>query len=86
MTKKENWSTESKGKPWTNEELSVVLSDAPTKANCEKYAKAFRRGYGSIAQIYQWAMTPKKVIKSKRGDDKYVNQVKRVARNIVGWV
>ncbi len=86
MTKKITWNTENKGKPWTDSELAVVLSDAPTKANCEKYAKAFKRGYGSIAQIYQWAMTPKKVIKTKRANDRYVNQVKRVARRIVGWV
>ena len=86
MPKKESWSEENKGNPWTDEELSVILSDAPTKANCEKYAKAFKRGSGGIAQIYQWAMTSKKVIKEKRPDDKYVNQVKRVARSIVGWV
>lgn len=83
---KDNWNIENKGRPWTDEELAVVLSDAPTKRNCEKYAKAFKRGYGSIAQIYQWAMTSWNEIKRKRGEEKFVNQVKRVARKIVGWV
>lgn len=86
MPKKENWSTENKGKSWTDDELAVVLSDAPTKQNCEKYARAFKRGTGSIAQIYQWAMTSWKEIKRKRGDEKFVNQVKRVARKKVKWV
>lgn len=76
---------ENKGKPWTDEELEVVLSDAPTKANCEKYAKAFKRGVGSIEQIYRWAMTSKKDINKKRPGEKFVNQVKRVSK-IVGWV
>jgi predicted secreted protein len=79
-----NWETVNKGKAWTDDELTVILSAAPTKANCEKFAKAFKRGYGSIAQIYQWAMTTKKNIKKKRPDDKFINQVKRVAKQ-VGW-
>ena len=28
-----------RGDPWTDEELRVVLMDAPTKSNCIKYAK-----------------------------------------------
>jgi hypothetical protein len=86
MSKKEPWNTENKGKPWTDEELAIVLSAAPTKDNCVKFAKAFKRGSGSIAQIYQWSMTSWKEIKRKRGNEKFVNQVKRVARRIVGWV
>lgn len=79
-----NWESVNKGKAWTDEELYVILSDAPTKVNCEKYAKAFKRGYGSIAQIYQWAMVKKKDIKEKRPNDKFINQVKKVAKQ-VGW-
>lgn len=85
MSKKENWSIENRGKSWTDDELTVVLSDAPTKQNCEKYAKAFKRGLGSITLIYRWAMTSKKEIKRKRGKEKFINQVKRISRQI-GWV
>lgn len=85
MPQKESWSTENKGKPWTDDELAVVLSDAPTKDNCIKYAKAFKRGIGSIEQIYRWAMTSKKEIKQKRGNEKFVNQIKRVSKKL-GWV
>ena len=28
-----------KGQKWTDEELKIILSDAPTKANCVKYAR-----------------------------------------------
>ncbi|MFA5022839.1 MAG: hypothetical protein WC537_01035 [Candidatus Paceibacterota bacterium] len=85
MVKKEEWASENKGKPWTDSELEAVLSDAPTKDNCEKYAKAFKRGRGSIEQIYRWAMTSKKEIMEKRGDEKFVNQIKKVSKKI-GWV
>lgn len=37
-----------KGKPWTDEELQIVLQDAPKKENCLKYAIVFKLGYGSI--------------------------------------
>ena len=85
MSKTETWNEENKGNSWTDEELAVVLSDAPTEVNSLKHARAFRRGIGSIKQIYQWASTAKKVIKAKRGDDKFVNQVKRVSKE-VGWI
>jgi len=85
MKKKESWSIENKGKPWSDAELAIVLSDAPTKSNCEKYARAFKRGSGSIEQIYRWAMTSENDIKQKRGEEKFVNQVKRISKK-VGWV
>ena len=47
------WEEGDKGKPWTDAELRVVLSDAPTKENCVKHAKAFGRGYGALEQIYR---------------------------------
>jgi len=79
------WNQENKRKPWTEEELTVVLSDTPTKSNCIKYAKAFKRGLGSITQIYRWAMTSEKEIKKQRGEEKFVNQVKKISKK-VGWV
>jgi len=85
MVNKEFWSTENKGKLWSDAELAVILSDAPTKSNCEKYARSFKRGLGSIEQIYRWAMTSKKDIKRKRGNEKFVNQIKRIAKQ-VRWV
>lgn len=74
-----------KGKEWTDDELRIVLSFSPTKANCLFLAKAFKRGYGSIEQIFRWASTSDKVINDKgRADDKFIQQVKRVAKEI-GW-
>jgi len=78
------WAEDRKGKPWTDDELRVVLSDAPTKENCLKHARGFNRGYGSIEQIYRWAATPWPVIKKKRPDDAFVAQIKRVAKQL-GW-
>ncbi len=56
--------TSNKGESWTDEELKIVLSSAPTKYNCMKYARIFKRGYGSIEQIYRWAATTDKMITS----------------------
>lgn len=50
-----------RGQKWTDEELKIILSDAPTKANCVKYARLFKRGYGSIEQIYRWSTTAKRI-------------------------
>ena len=73
-----------KGETWTDEELRIVLMDAPTKSNCIKYAKIFGRGYGSIEQIYRWASTDDRIVKEKRPDDAFVAHVKQIAKEL-GW-
>ena len=78
------WSEADKGQPWTDDEIRAVLSDAPTKENCLKHARAFRRGYGAIEQIYRWAATPDAEVKRKRADDSFVAQIKRIAKQL-GW-
>ena len=74
--------TENKGKPWCDEELKIILSDAATQSNCLKYAKIFYRGYGSIEQIYRWATTDGSEVERKRPDDKFVLQIKRIAKEL----
>ena len=71
-------------KPWTDEELRVVLMDAPTKRNCIKYAKIFGRGYGSIEEIYRWASTDDKTVQEKRPNDVFMGRVKKLAKEL-GW-
>lgn len=73
-----------RGESWTDEELRIVLADAPTKANCVKYAKIFGRGYGSIEQIYRWVSTDIQTVKEKRPDDTFVMHVKAIAKEL-GW-
>jgi len=79
-----NFDTSNKGKPWSDYELKLILSLAPTKENIMKLAKAFKRGYGSIEQIYRWAAEDQKVIEEKRPNDKFIKQIKRIAKEI-GW-
>lgn len=74
--------TSNKGSKWTDEELKIILSDAPTVNNCMKYAKIFRRGYGSIEQIYRWATTTQQDVDRKRPEDKFILQVKRAAKEL----
>jgi hypothetical protein len=78
------WKSDRKGQPWTDDELRVVLSDAPTKENCLKHARGFARGYGAIEQIYRWAATTDAEVKRKRPDDEFIAQIKRIAKQL-GW-
>jgi hypothetical protein len=78
------WDESNTHHSWTDDELRVVLSDAPTKENCLKHARAFKRGYGAIEQIYRWAATTRSEIDEKRPDDAFIKQIKRVARRL-GW-
>ena len=83
--KNEQYDQSNKGKPWSDDELKVILSFAPTKENCLLLAKAFKRGYGSIEQIFRWATTDLKTIKnSDRKDDSFILQVKRIYKEM-GW-
>lgn len=83
--KNESFDQSNKGKPWTDDELKVILSFAPTKENCLLLAKAFKRGYGSIEQIFRWATTDMKTINnSERKDDSFVLQVKKIYKEM-GW-
>lgn len=74
--------TSNKGKKWTDEELKIILSDAPSKSNCLKYAKLFHRGYGSIEQIYRWSTTTQQDIDEKRPEDVFIAQIKRIAKEL----
>ncbi|MGB4588970.1 MAG: hypothetical protein WBI17_07015 [Clostridiaceae bacterium] len=85
LEKEQEHNEKNKGKEWTDEELKVVLSFSPNKENCLKLARAFNRGYGSIEQIYRWAATSDKSLEEKgRYEDKFVLQIKRVAKEC-GW-
>ena len=71
-----------KGCKWTDEELKIILSDAPTKENCIKYARLFKRGYGSIEQIYRWSVTTTEEMSEERKNDSFIIQVKRIAKEL----
>ena len=73
---------ENKGKKWTDEELKIILSDAPSKKNCMKYAVLFSRGYGSIEQIYRWSTTQDKKLSTRRKEDSFIQQIKKVAKEL----
>lgn len=75
-----------KGKAWSDDELRIIFSYPPTRENCLKLAKAFKRGQGSITQIYKWAATSNKTIEQQgRADDAFILQIKRISKE-QGWV
>ncbi len=74
-----------KGESWTDDELRIVLHTAPTRENCMALARAFQRGYGSIEQIFRWAAEDDKTIQAKRPDHAFVQQIRRIKKEI-GWI
>lgn len=73
------------GRPWTDNELMMVLSYAPTRENCLKLAKVFERGYGSLEQIFRWATYTDEEMKTKgREKDTFIQQVRKVSKKM-GW-
>ena len=74
--------TSNKGQKWKDEELKIILSDAPSKANCIKYARLFKRGYGSIEQIYRWSTTSPIEMSDERKKDSFICQIKKVAKEL----
>jgi hypothetical protein len=74
-----------KGQPWSDDELRVLFTTAPTHENCVRLAKSFKRGVGGVKQIYQWAATPQNKINEVVPDSKFHKQIKRVAKE-VGWI
>jgi len=79
-----DYDVSNKGKSWTDDELRLILKSAPTKENCLLFARAFKRGYGSIEQIYRWAAEDQATINEKRPNDSFIKQIKRIAYE-VGW-
>lgn len=73
---------ENKEKPWDDEALEIILSEASSKTNCLKYARLFKRGYGSIEQIYRWAGTPEGKMDDVRKEDSFIQQIHRIKKKL----
>ncbi len=84
LDKEHGYNESNKGKSWSDDELRLILQLPPTKENIMKLARAFKRGYGSIEQIYRWAAEDKKTVQQKRPNDAFIQQIKRIATE-VGW-
>ena len=84
LDKDQSHDESNKGSSWADDELRLVLQLPPTRENMMKLARAFKRGYGSIEQIYRWAAEDARSIQQKRPDDAFIQQIKRIASEI-GW-
>lgn len=84
LDKEQIYDQSNKGKSWTDDELRLILQLAPTQENMMEIARTFKRGYGSIEQIYRWAAEDKKSIAQKRPNDSFVQQIKKIT-NEIGW-
>lgn len=71
-----------KGNEWKDEDLQVIFALPATKENCLKLAQSFNRGYGSIVLIYRWAAkSDKEISELGRSQDKFIMQIRRVAKD-----
>lgn len=70
------------GNKWEDEELELILSNGATEANCLRFAKLFKRGYGSIELIHKWARTPNNMLSEEQKNNSFIKQIKKVARDI----
>lgn len=82
--REQEWDKSNTRAPWSDDELRVVLSRAPTHENMLRLAKAFKRGYGSIEQIYRWAGQSERRIADARAADAFVQRIKRIRKEL-GW-
>jgi predicted secreted protein len=82
--KEQTWDQSNTRAPWSDDELRVVLSRAPTHENTLRLAKAFKRGYGSIEQIYRWAGQSERRIAEARAEDSFVQHIRRIRKEL-GW-
>lgn len=69
-------------KPWTDDQLRVVLSYAPTEENTILIARAFGRSYGSIEQIFRWAGQSDRRTKEERSDNAFNRQILRIRKEV----
>lgn len=80
-----NVEPKNKRKPWSDDELRLVLSMAPNRSSVMILAKALGRGHGSIEQIYRWAGQSKETIITERSNNAFVQQIVRIRKEI-GWL
>ena len=78
------WDKSNTNGTWSDDELRIVLSFAPTHQNTLRLAKAFKRGYGSIELIYRWAGQSEKRIADARADDAFIQRIRRIRKEL-GW-
>ena len=77
---------ENSKRPYSDEDLIVILSDAPTRANVTKHAARFQRTERAIFIVYRRALLPAKTVaKSKWNQNSFANQIRRVKKQL-GWI
>lgn len=72
------------GKSWSDEELRLVRSLAPSRENTIRLARAFKRSYGSVEQIFRWAGQSERRIREERRDNAFIQQIRRIRKEL-GW-
>lgn len=73
-----------KGKPWTDDELRIVLRCAPTAENCLRFARALGRSYGAVELVYRWASSTDQHVEETHPVNAHIARVKKIAKE-VSW-
>lgn len=73
-----------RGRAYRDAEIRLILSTAPTQRNVLLLADALDRTPGAIDLIFRWASTPDWVVAEKKSANRFIQQVKRIAKEL-GW-
>ncbi|MEG0297546.1 MAG: hypothetical protein RR620_12580 [Clostridium sp.] len=77
----QEWDKCNSGTSWSDDQLRIVFSFPQSRENCLKLARAFNRGYGSIEQIYRWAViSDKEISEGHQADNKFIANIKKIAK------
>jgi hypothetical protein len=83
MSRRISWLLTNRRKPWSDDELRLILAHAPTRANVLRLARAFLRTEDSIEMIYRWAGQSAQRLRSQRPH--HISQRILRLRREVGW-
>lgn len=81
-TSQARWSSAQK---WTDEDVQMVLSNAPTKANAEMLSSVMGRTIGSIEMVFRWAQQTHSTVNSQPKRQTFARRIKRLAKGM-GWL
>lgn len=70
---------------WTDDQLRLVLAQAPTRTNAELLARALGRTTGSIEMIFRWALQSQTTIDKQPKNQTFARRIKRIAKES-GWL
>jgi hypothetical protein len=79
----DNWTTPNSGTHWTDEDIEIVLSQAPLPSNCERMGRVLGRSSKAVRWVFQIGLCPRrKLVESDQWENAFVRQVAEVSHKM----